>query len=426
MSEMRDRRPSTSDARQPDLDLTLLFGSTVSAGGESERVCVLSRSEERRRKRSGQRCVGDQFGGDEGRLEGSSLPRRWCGASPRKRLIKLKRRFFEQNGGILLQQHLNLSRHKPAIEVIKIYSSEELKKATNYYDNSNILGQGANGTVYKGVFRSNKIVAIKRSKTCDRSQIGEFINKGIVLSQVNHRNVVKLLGCCLETEVPVLVYEFITNGTLGSHLHANRSLNQSLPITLKLQMRLKIAAEIAGALAYLHSETCMPIIHRDVKTSNILLDDNFTAKVADFGASRLIPLGQTQLTTLLQGTIGYLDPEFLYSSELTDKSDVYSFGVILAELLTGKTPLIFDEGRKSTVNLAVYFVSCVEEECLHKILDDQVAMEDEVFEVVKQVAGVAVMYVFKDKKGGTTYHEGSCSRARSFVQNVILLIKNIT
>ncbi|KAL6136098.1 hypothetical protein ACLB2K_061399 [Fragaria x ananassa] len=156
-------------------------------------------------------------------------------------------------------------------------------------------------------------------------------------------------------------------------------------------MRLKIAAEIARALAYLHSETCMPIIHRDVKTSNILLDDNFTAKVADFGASRLIPLGQTQLTTLLQGTIGYLDPEFLYSSELTDKSDVYSFGVILTELLTGKTPLIFDEGRKSTVNLAVYFVSCVEEECLHKILDDQAAMEDEVFEVVKQVAGVAVM-----------------------------------
>nr|XP_011468618.1 PREDICTED: wall-associated receptor kinase 3-like [Fragaria vesca subsp. vesca] len=281
----------------------------------------------------------------------------------RTRLVKLKRRFFEQNGGILLQQHLNLSRHKPSIEVMKIYSSEELKRATNNYDNSNILGQGANGTVYKGVFRSNKIVAIKRSKTCDRSQIGEFINEGIVLSQVNHRNVVKLLGCCLETEVPVLVYE----------------------------LRLKIAAEIARALAYLHSETCMPIIHRDVKTSNILLDDNFTAKVADFGASRLIPLGQTQLTTLLQGTIGYLDPEFLYSSELTDKSDVYSFGVILAELLTGKTPLIFDEGRKSTVNLAVYFVSCVEEECLHKILDDQVAMEDEVFEVVKQVAGVAVM-----------------------------------
>ncbi|KAL6143130.1 hypothetical protein ACLB2K_053826 [Fragaria x ananassa] len=236
----------------------------------------------------------------------------------------------------------------------------------------------------------------------------------------------KLLIVALETEVPVLVYEFITNGTLASHLHANRSLNQSLPTTLTLQMRLKIAAEIAGALAYLHSETCMPIIHRDVKTSNILLDDNFTAKVADFGASRLIPLGQTQLTTLLQGTIGYLDPEFLYSSELTDKSDVSSFGVILTELLTGKTPLIFDEGRKSTVNLAVYFVSCVEEECLHKILDDQAAMEDEVFEVVKQVAGVAVIYVFKDKKGGTTYHEGSCSRARSFVQNVILLIKNIT
>ncbi|XP_062018215.1 wall-associated receptor kinase 3-like [Rosa rugosa] len=307
----------------------------------------------------------------------------------RRRLIKLKRMFFEQNGGVLLQQHLNLSRHKPSIEIMKIFSSDELIKATNNYDKSNILGQGGNGTVYKGVLRGNKIVAIKRSKTCDRSQIGEFINEGIVLSQVNHRNVVKLLGCCLETEVPVLVYEFITNGTLASHLHPNQS--QPLSITLSWQMRLKIAAEIAGALAYLHSETCMPIIHRDVKTSNILLDDNFTAKVADFGASRLVPLGQTQLTTLLQGTIGYLDPEYLYNSQLTDKSDVFSFGVILAELLTGKTPLIFKEGRKATVNLAVYFVSCVEEECLHEILDDQVAMDDQVFEVLKQVASVAVM-----------------------------------
>ncbi|PRQ54214.1 putative protein kinase RLK-Pelle-WAK family [Rosa chinensis] len=307
----------------------------------------------------------------------------------RRRLIKLKRMFFEQNGGILLQQHLNLSRHKPSIEIMKIFSSDELIKATNNYDKSNILGQGGNGTVYKGVLRGNKIVAIKRSKACDRSQIGEFINEGIVLSQVNHRNVVKLLGCCLETEVPVLVYEFITNGTLASHLHPNQS--QPLSITLSWQMRLKIAAEIAGALAYLHCETCMPIIHRDVKTSNVLLDDNFTAKVADFGASRLVPLGQTQLTTLLQGTIGYLDPEYLYNSQLTDKSDVFSFGVILAELLTGKTPLIFEEGRKATVNLAVYFVSCVEEESLHEILDDQVAMDDQVFEVLKQVASVAVM-----------------------------------
>ena len=298
----------------------------------------------------------------------------------KRKFIRLKEKFFQQNGGLMLQQRL--SRQEGSDETIKIFTAEELEKATNKYDESNIVGRGGYGTVYKGTLTNGRIVAVKKSKMIDKSQIEQFINEVLVLSQINHRNVVKLLGCCLETEVPLLVYEFITNGTLFNYIHGERKAS-----TISWEVRLRIATETAGVLSYLHSATSTPIIHRDVKSTNILLDDNYTAKVSDFGASRLVPLDQTQLSTLVQGTLGYLDPEYLLTSQLTEKSDVYSFGVVFVELLTGEKALSFDRSEEER-SLAMYFLSSWKDDNLFQVLDKHI-VNGENIEQLREAANLA-------------------------------------
>ncbi|XP_028098519.1 putative wall-associated receptor kinase-like 16 [Camellia sinensis] len=267
-------------------------------------------------------------------------------------------------------------------DLIKIFDSEELKRATNNYDESRIVGRGGFGTIYKGILPENKIVAIKKSQMMDENQIEQFINEVVVLSQINHRNVVKLLGCCLETQVPLLVYEFITNGILFEHIN-----NQSKASNISWENRLQIAAETAGVLSYLHSAASIPIIHRDVKSTNILLDDNHIAKVSDFGASRFVPLDQNQLAIVVQGTLGYLDPEYMFTSQLTEKSDVYSFVVVLGELITGKKALSFDKPEEERC-LAMYFISCMNNDCLNQIIDEHMVIEGNI-EELKEVANLA-------------------------------------
>ncbi|XP_050368813.1 wall-associated receptor kinase 2-like [Argentina anserina] len=295
----------------------------------------------------------------------------------KREFINLKENYFEKNGGLLLQQ---LSSPHGA-EMAKIFTAKELEKATNNYDESRILGEGGCGIVYKGILSNNRIVAIKKPKLVGASShirstpnhnisTQQFVNEVVILSQINHMNVVRLLGCCLETSVPILVYEFITNGTLFKHLHGDEEGKRSSP-PLFWDLRLKIATETAGALAYLHSSTSTPILHRDVKTMNILLDENYTAKVADFGASQLIrPLDEKQMTTFVQGTLGYLDPEYFHSDEFTEKSDVYSFGVVLVELLTSKKAFSFARPNAER-NLSKVFVSSLEEGRLNEILDNE-------------------------------------------------------
>ncbi|GJS39282.1 wall-associated receptor kinase 2-like protein [Tanacetum coccineum] len=287
----------------------------------------------------------------------------------RRKVIKLREKFFLKNGGMLLKQQIDSNEGGGVNQSTKIFTSEDLEIATKNFSKDRILGRGGYGTVYKGVLRDGSIVAIKKSRVMDDSQIEQFINEVVILTQVNHRNVVKLLGCCLETEVPLLVYECVSNGTLFHHIHTNGGM-----AWLSWENRLRIATESAGALAYLHSAAAKPIIHRDVKSANILLDENLVTKISDFGASRLIPLDKAQVTTLVQGTLGYLDPEYFHTSQLTDKSDVYSFGVVLLELLTGKKPLCMERSQVER-NLATHFLVSLSTNNLFQILDPRVVRE---------------------------------------------------
>ncbi|GJN33728.1 hypothetical protein PR202_gb22351 [Eleusine coracana subsp. coracana] len=203
----------------------------------------------------------------------------------------------------------------------------------------------------------------------------------VLSDSINHKNIVKLLGCCLEVEVPMLVYEFIPNGTLFHLLHGNQGRY------ISLSTRLRIAYESAEALAYLHSCASPPIIHGDVKSTNILLDIDYTTKISDFGASLLAPNDESQFVTLVQGTCGYLDPEYMQTCQLIDKSDVYSFGVVLLELLTRKKAFHLD-GPEDKKSLSMEFLFAIKNKKLEDILDDQIK-NDENMEFLGEIALVA-------------------------------------
>ena len=285
----------------------------------------------------------------------------------RNKEAKRKSDYFKRNGGLLLQQQIGSV--EGTTQKTRIFPVTELEKATDNFNKKRILGQGGQGTVYKGMLKDGRIVAIKKSKKVDESQLEQFVNEVVILSQINHRNVVKLLGCCLETEVPLLLYEFVQNGTLYEHIHVG---SEDFHVTWK--MRLQMAAESADAIAYLHSSSSSPIYHRDIKSANILLDSKYRAKVSDFGTSKSIEIEQTHVTTCVIGTYGYLDPEYFQSNQFTAKSDVYSFGVVLVELITGKKPICPTKDG-GWISLAVEFLFHMENSRLFDILDARILEE---------------------------------------------------
>ncbi|RCV24539.1 hypothetical protein SETIT_5G093200v2 [Setaria italica] len=267
---------------------------------------------------------------------------------------------------------------------LHIFTYEELEEATDGFSDSRELGDGGFGTVYKGKLRDGRVVAVKRLYKNNYKRVEQFINEVDILSRLLHQNLVILYGCTSRSSRDLmLVYEYIPNGTVADHLHGPRASERGLT----WPVRMNIAIETAEALAYLHA---VEIIHRDVKTNNILLDNSFHVKVADFGLSRLYPLEVTHVSTVPQGTPGYVDPVYHQCYKLTDKSDVYSFGVVLVELISSKPAV--DMGRShSEINLANMALNRIQNHEVEQLVDPELGYEtdDETKRMVDLVAELA-------------------------------------
>ncbi|KAL6006234.1 Proline-rich receptor-like protein kinase perk1 [Asimina triloba] len=212
------------------------------------------------------------------------------------------------------------------------FTYEELALATDGFSDANLLGQGGFGYVHRGVLSNGREVAVKQLKSGSGQGEREFQAEVEIISRVHHKHLVSLVGYCIAGNQRMLVYEFVPNNTLEFHLHG-----RGRP-TMEWPARLKIALGAAKGLAYLHEDCHPKIIHRDIKSSNILLDFKFEAKVADFGLAKFTSDNNTHVSTRVMGTFGYLAPEYASSGKLTDKSDVFSFGVMLLELITRRRP----------------------------------------------------------------------------------------
>ncbi|XLR20134.1 hypothetical protein HN51_066873 [Arachis hypogaea] len=292
------------------------------------------------------------------------------------------------------------------IDGVKEFTFKEMVLATDSFSSSNQVGRGGYGTVYKGTLPDETIVAIKRAQEDSLQGTREFLNEIELLSRLHHRNLVSLIGYCDQEGEQMLVYEFMPNGTLRDWLSGTKG-------NLTFGMRLRIAIGSAKGILYLHTEANPPIFHRDIKASNILLDSKMIVKVADFGLSRLAPQldegnEPKYVSTVVKGTPGYLDPEYLLTHKLTDKSDVYSLGVVFMELLTGMQPISHGKNIVREVNMAYnsgmifsiidskmgsYPSDCVERfstlaiNCCHDVTQKRPAMLD----VVRELENIAAM-----------------------------------
>ncbi|KAI3982929.1 hypothetical protein MKX01_010412 [Papaver californicum] len=265
------------------------------------------------------------------------------------------------------------------------YGYKDLKSATGSFSEANKLGEGGFGDVYKGILRNGNIVAVKKLAFVEswRAKI-DFESEVKLISNVHHRNLIRLLGCCNKRQELLLVYEYMANSSLDKFLYGERR------GSLNWKQRFSIVVGIARGLSYLHHEFHSCIIHRDIKSSNILLDDDFQPKIADFGLARLLPEDQSHLVTKFAGTLGYTAPEYAIHGQLSEKVDTYSYGVVLLETVSGR--------KSNDINLepviAQYLLEwawrCFEEETLMDLVDKDLDPNEYNPQDVKKVIEIAL------------------------------------
>ncbi|KAI8015057.1 putative LRR receptor-like serine/threonine-protein kinase [Camellia lanceoleosa] len=322
---------------------------------------------------------------------------------------------YEVLNFILLDPYKDVSKISFNIDGVKGFTYREMALATNNFHASTQVGQGGYGNVYKGILADGTVVAIKRAQEGSLQGEKEFLTEIELLSRLHHRNLVSLIGYCDEEGEQMLVYEFMPNGTLRDQLSGK------LKAPMSFAMRLKIALAAAKGILYLHMEANPPIFHRDIKASNILLDSKFTAKVADFGLSRLASIPDIEgtvpahVSTVVKGTPGYLDPEYFLTRQLTDKSDVYSLGVVFLELLTGMHPISHGKNIVREVNIACrsgIIFSVIDErmgsypsECVEKFVSlalkcsqEETSARPSMAEVVRELESIRLMMHESDSK----------------------------
>ncbi|XP_020097313.1 receptor-like serine/threonine-protein kinase ALE2 isoform X2 [Ananas comosus] len=271
----------------------------------------------------------------------------------------------------------------------KTFKLSEIERATNFFDESRILGEGGFGCVYRGELEDGTRVAVKVLKRYDCQGEREFLSEVEMLSRLHHRNLVKLIAICIEENARCLIYELIPNGSVESHLHGPDK--ETAP--LDWNARMKIALGAARGLAYLHEDSNPRVIHRDFKSSNILLERDFTPKVSDFGLARAaMDEGNRHISTRVMGTFGYVAPEYAMTGHLLVKSDVYSYGVVLLELLTGRKPVDMSRpaGQENLVTWARPLLTSADG--LDEIIDPSLDAEVQ-FDSVAKVAAIASMCV---------------------------------